>query len=174
MKTFSEPGHARQRVDLSETLRTVVTVAGGQLKDVAEVECDLAELPPITCHPGDLSQVFLNLLVNAGDSIRDTGRPGRITITSRMSGERVVITFSDTGTGIPENIRLRIFEPFFTTKGVGRGTGQGLHLAWTVVQDRLGGTLSVTSEVGVGSTFTISLPCDSRHPAEPAAASRPD
>jgi PAS domain S-box-containing protein len=164
MKTFSEPGHARQRVDLNETLRTVVTVAGGQLRDVAEVECDLAELPPVTCHAGDLSQVFLHLLVNAADSIRDTGRPGRITVTSRVAGERVVISFSDTGTGIPESIRLRIFEPFFTTKDVGRGTGQGLHLAWTVVQDRLGGTLSVTSEVGAGSTFTISLPYASPRP----------
>jgi PAS domain S-box-containing protein len=172
MKTFSEPGHERQQVDLNETLRTVLTVAGGQLRDVAEVTCDLEELPLVTCHAGDVSQVFLNLLVNAADSIRETGRRGRITVTSRVAGERVVVTVSDTGTGIPESIRLRIFEPFFTTKEVGLGTGQGLHLAWTVVQDRLGGTLSVASEVGVGSTFTISVPYRSRQGAEVAAATR--
>jgi len=168
MKTFSEPGHERQQVDLNETLRTVLTVAGGQLRDVAEVACDLKDLPPVTCHAGDVSQVFLNLLVNAADSIRETGRRGRITVTSRVVGEQVVIAVSDTGTGIPEGIRLRIFEPFFTTKEVGLGTGQGLHLAWTVVQEKLGGTLSVTSEVGAGSTFTISLPYRSRRGVEVA------
>jgi len=172
MKTFSEPGHERQQVDLNQTLRTVLTVAGGQLRDVAEVTCDLQDLPLVTCHAGDVSQVFLNLLVNAADSIRDTGRRGRIALTSRVAGERVVITVSDTGTGIPESIRLRIFEPFFTTKDVGLGTGQGLHLAWTVVQEKLGGTLSVASEVGVGSTFTISVPYRSRRPADAAAATR--
>jgi len=170
MKTFSEPGHERQQVDLNETLRTVLTVAGGQLRDVAEVACDLEDLPPVTCHAGDVSQVFLNLLVNAADSIRETGRRGRITVTSRVAGERVVIAVSDTGTGIPESIRLRIFEPFFTTKEVGLGTGQGLHLAWTVVQDKLGGTLSVASEVGTGSTFTISVPYSRRDHARPVGA----
>jgi PAS domain S-box-containing protein len=171
MKTFSEPGHERQQVDLNEILRTVLTVAGGQLRDVAEVTCDLEELPLVTCHAGDVSQVFLNLLVNAADSIRETGRRGRITVTSQVAGERVVVSVSDTGTGIPESIRLRIFEPFFTTKEVGLGTGQGLHLAWTVVQDHLGGTLSVASEVGAGSTFTIAVPYRSRQGAEVAATS---
>jgi len=111
-----------------------------------------------------MNQVFLNLLVNAthaiGDVVRGTEQKGKIRIQTEKQGARVLVAISDTGSGIPENIRERIFDPFFTTKEVGRGTGQGPVIARSVVE-RNKGTLTFESEVGRGNTFFISLPFES-------------
>ena len=116
------------------------------------------------CHVDDLNQVFLNLLVNAAHAIADRlvpdGPKGRITVRTEHEGPAVRIEIEDTGCGIPEAIRERVFEPFFTTKEVGRGTGQGLAIAQSIVVDKHGGTLTFESEVGRGTTFTIRLPID--------------
>ena len=129
---------------------------------MAEVEIELQPLPPVPCFLSDLNQVFLNLLVNAahavGDVMASTSRRGRIRVKSQMSDNQVLISISDTGTGIPEPIRDRIFDPFFTTKGLGKGTGQGLALARSVVVERHGGSLSFETEVGKGTTFFVRLP----------------
>ena len=111
----------------------------------------------------ELGQVFLNLIVNAAhaiDSATEAGRLGRgtITVRSRCLDDQVVVQVADTGAGIPDDIRHRVFEPFFTTKAIGRGTGQGLALAHTVVVDKHGGTLRFDSEQGRGTTFTVTLP----------------
>ena len=159
MKTFSHPGQDTQApADLNEALQATVTVARHQVKYVADVVMDLCELPPVTCKLGDLNQVFLNLIVNAGDAIAETGERGQIGVQTRTEGDCVVIRVSDSGAGVSDEIRHKIFEPFFTTKSVGRGTGQGLALARAVVQDRHGGTISVESTMGHGSIFTIRLP----------------
>jgi len=90
--------------------------------------------------------------------VAGSDQKGRITVRTRKDGDDVVISISDTGSGIPEGIRHRVFEPFFTTKEVGKGTGQGLALAWAVVKDKHGGELTFDSQVGAGTTFFIRLP----------------
>lgn len=159
MKTFSHPGSGGQVLaDLNEALRATMTVARNQVRYIADPVLDLGEVPPLMCNIGDLNQVFLNMVLNAADSIEEKGTHGTITVTSRAEGDDVVIEIADTGNGISDQVRNRIFEPFFTTKDVGRGTGQGLALARAVVQDQHAGRISLTSQVGVGTTFTIRLP----------------
>lgn len=163
MKTFCKPGHDTQAgADLNDALQAAVTVTFPQVKEVAEIECDFGALPIVMCSIGDLNQVFLNMLLNAADAIEDKGDRGTITVRTRCEGGNAVIEISDTGTGMPEEVRTRIFEPFFTTKDVGRGTGQGLALARAVVQDKHGGNISVRTRVGEGTTFGIALPVAGR------------
>ncbi|MGY1748727.1 PAS domain-containing sensor histidine kinase [Modestobacter sp. SYSU DS0511] len=171
MKTFSHPGHSEHvPADLNEALAATVTVTRHQVSSVADLQLDLGAIPPVRCNIADLNQVFLNLIVNAADAVEETGRRGTIGVSTAVEGEQVVIRISDTGTGIPDHVRAKIFDPFFTTKDVGRGTGQGLPLARAVVQEAHGGTLTVRSEPGAGSTFTVRLPILGARPEEPAAA----
>lgn len=166
MKAFSHPDLGEKTSsDINEGLKTTLIVARNELKYVADVETDFGDFPPVTCYPGDLNQVFLNLLVNAAQAIEDvvkpSGQKGKIKVVTRVEDGFAVVSISDTGCGIPESIQNRIFEPFFTTKEVGRGTGQGLALARSIIVDKHGGTLSFDSQVGIGTTFTIRLPIDS-------------
>ena len=166
MKTFSHPGHDEHvPADLNEALAATVTVTRHQVSQVAELELDLAELPPVRCNVADLNQVFLNLIVNAADAVEETGRRGVIRVSTAVDGPDVLISVSDTGAGIPEAVRAKVFDPFFTTKQVGRGTGQGLPLARSVVHDGHGGTLSLDTEPGVGTTVTVRLPVAGAQPA---------
>jgi two-component system NtrC family sensor kinase len=173
MKTFSHPGHREQvPADLNEALEATVTVTRHQVSDVADLIVELADLPPVLCNIADLNQVFLNLIVNAADAIEETGRRGTITVTTGVDGENVLVRISDTGGGIPDDVRAKIFDPFFTTKDVGRGSGQGLPLARGVVQEGHGGTLTLDSVLGQGTVFTLRLPIEGRPvvvPAEPGA-----
>jgi len=165
MKEFSHLGSGeRQALDVNRALQATVTVSRNEWKYVAEVEMDLApDLPTILGYPSDCNQVFLNLIINAahaiGDKVRDRGgEKGRISIATVRDGPWVVVTIRDTGTGIPPEIRERIFDPFFTTKPVGRGTGQGLAIARSIIVDKHRGRISFESEVGQGTTFTVRLP----------------
>jgi len=139
-------------------------VARNEVKYVADVETEFGDLPLVVCNIGDLNQVFLNLLVNAahaiGEAVNGTGEKGRIRVRTVSEGGTVLVTISDTGCGIPEANRAKVFDPFFTTKEVGRGTGQGLAIARSVVVDRHKGTLTFESEVGKGTTFYVRLPVD--------------
>ena len=118
------------------------------------------ELPHIPCYPAELNQVFLNMLVNAADAIMETGEWGCIKISTYLEGNKVVVSISDTGCGIPESHKDNIFNPFFTTKEVGKGTGQGLSMAQKVIIDKHKGKLDFTSEEGKGTTFFIRLPIE--------------
>jgi signal transduction histidine kinase len=165
MKDFSHPGNGEKlAVDVNQALETTLTVSRNAWKYVADLQLELAaDLPPVSCQPGDLNQVFLNLIVNATDALEaklgeNPQEKGTITVRTCRDGDDVVVEVQDTGTGIPENIRDFIFDPFFTTKKVGRGTGQGLAIARRIIVDRHGGTLSFQSEVGRGTTFTIRIP----------------
>ncbi|WP_167762232.1 ATP-binding protein [Blastococcus sp. CT_GayMR20] len=161
MKTFSHQGHKEQvPADLNEAVAATVTVTRHQVSEVAELVLDLADLPPVRCNIADLNQVFLNLIVNAADAIAETERRGVITVATALEGEDVVVRVSDTGAGIPDDVRPMIFDPFFTTKDVGRGSGQGLPLARGVVQEGHGGTLTVESVLGVGTTFSVRIPVE--------------
>jgi two-component system, NtrC family, sensor kinase len=165
MKEFAHPdSKGMARADINKALLNTLTVARNELKYVAEVETDFGDLPPVVCNVSDMNQVFLNLLVNAahaiGDVVRGTEQKGKIRIHTEMEGAMALIAISDTGGGIPESIRERIFDPFFTTKEVGRGTGQGLAIARSVV-DRHKGSVTFESEVGRGTTFFLRLPIGS-------------
>jgi two-component system, NtrC family, sensor kinase len=165
MKEFSHPGSKEKAaVDLNHAIETTVTVARNEWKYVADVEMDLAPgLPTVSCLPSELNQVILNLIVNAAHAIGDVvgkveGTKGTIRISTRQDGSWFEIRISDTGTGIPEAIRHRIFDPFFTTKEVGKGTGQGLTIARSVIVDKHDGTLTFETEMDRGTTFIIRLP----------------
>jgi PAS domain S-box-containing protein len=163
MKEFAHPDQREKTpADLNRALGTTLVIARNEYKYVADVETDLGDIPAVLCHVGDMNQVFLNLLVNAAHAISDvvkgSGAKGKIRVRTRQDDNRVCIEISDTGCGIPEALGERIYDPFFTTKEVGRGSGQGLAIARSIVVDKHGGLLSYDSEVGQGTTFRILLP----------------
>jgi signal transduction histidine kinase len=169
LKIFAHPDSTEMTcVNLNEAVESTLTVARNEYKYVADLETDFGEIPPVTCFPGEINQALLNIVVNAAHAIEDvvksSGGRGRITVRTRAANGRAVVTVSDTGGGIPENIRHRIFDPFFTTKEVGRGTGQGLAIARKVIVDKHHGELSFDSEVGRGTTFRIAIPIDGPGP----------
>jgi len=169
MKEFSHPDSAEKSdTDLNQGILSTITVARNEWKYVATVETDLDQfLPPVYCYAGEINQVILNLIVNAAHSIRDKvkdSEKGRINIRTRARGPIAEIAVSDTGMGIPEPIQTRIYEPFFTTKEVGKGTGQGLSFAHSVVVKKHQGKIWFETEVGRGTTFFIELPI--REPAK--------
>jgi PAS domain S-box-containing protein len=163
MKAFGDAGDEdRTDVDLNEAIRNTLVVAAAELRDVADVETELGELPPAWCTPGDVNQILLNLVLNAahaiGDAVAGTDRRGTLTVRSRQGDGDVVVEVEDTGTGISPEIADRVFDQFFTTRPEGAGTGQGLSLAHTLVVDRYGGTITFESTPGTGTTFTVRLP----------------
>jgi len=164
MKEFAHPGsHEKAMVDLNKAIESTVVVARNEWKYVAELQTNLdSSLPPVLCLVGEFNQVVLNLIINAthaiADTVKGTGKKGTITISTAHTDDSVEIRIADTGGGIPEAIRHKIFDPFFTTKGVGKGTGQGLAIARSVVVDKHGGTIRVESDVGKGTAFIIRLP----------------
>ena len=164
MKEFSHVDRTLEKTeaDLNRALGSTLVVARNELKYVADVETHFDELPRVNCHLGDLNQVFLNLLINAAHAIEDvvkrTGGRGKIEVRTKKDGDWVEVAISDTGGGIPESIQQKIFDPFFTTKEVGKGTGQGLALARSIVVEKHGGTLTFESRPGAGTTFFVRLP----------------
>ncbi len=171
MKEFSHPGGKEfETTDLNSAIKNTITVASNEWKYVAEVETDLAsKLPSVMCFQQEVNQVILNLIVNAAHAIESNkgenpDEKGVIKITTRADGDDVEISVSDTGCGIPDEIIDRVFDPFFTTKEVGKGTGQGLAMAYKTIVDKHHGTLTVDSKPGVGTTFTIRLPIQAKVP----------
>ncbi|MBW2107294.1 MAG: PAS domain S-box protein [Deltaproteobacteria bacterium] len=159
----------RETVDINKPLRGVFTLLGQQLKlRKINLTLELGEgLPPISANVNSLEQVFVDLVINARDAMEEKRRrnPGvsvesTLTVCSFQEADQVVVTISDTGVGIPDEIRDKIFEPFFTTKEVGQGTGLGLSISYGIVSD-YNGTIDVESEEGKGTTFRIAFPaCD--------------
>jgi len=164
MKSFAHPdGDRLTLTDLRGLIESTVMVATNEWKYVAEVELELdPALPPVPCIGGELNQVILNLLVNAAhaiaDVVGDSGNKGKICVSTGAEGTHAVIRVKDSGTGIPEQVRPKVFEPFFTTKEVGKGTGQGLAMAYNCIVERHKGSIDFETELGVGTTFVIRLP----------------
>lgn len=164
MKEFSHPGPLeRIPIDINRGIESTILVSKHEWKYVAEITTDLdPELPPVPCLAGEFNQVILNLIVNAAHAISDTAQgashKGEIHITTRQDGPSVEIRVSDNGCGIPESIQSKVFDPFFTTKPVGKGTGQGLALAHSVIVQKHHGTIRLESQPGTGTTFVIHLP----------------
>ncbi len=155
LKTFSRVDQAeRKPVDLHECLESTINIVWNEIKYKATLEKDFGDLPLVDCYPQQLNQVFMNVLVNGAQAIESQGT---ISVRTRAEGEKVSVSISDTGCGIPEDKIGRIFEPFFTTKEVGKGTGLGMSIAYDIVQ-RHGGDIRIDSTLGEGTTFTIELP----------------
>ncbi len=155
LRDFSRVGERQwQLADLRRGLDSTLNILRNQLKHKVEVVRDYGEIPLIWCIPSQLNQVFLNLLSNAAQAIPDHGR---ITISTAVEGEQIVIRITDTGCGIPPEHLRRIFDPFFTTKPTGKGTGLGLSLSLDIVRKHHG-DITATSEPGEGSVFTVTLP----------------
>lgn len=165
LKEFAHPGgEDKQPTDLNRAIETTVTVARNEWKYVADVNLDLdPKLPIVPCVVSDFNQALLNLIVNAAQAIGEVvtegvDEKGLITISTRRVDDEVEIRVSDNGPGIPEAIRDKIFDPFFTTKEPGKGTGQGLAIAYRAIVERHGGSLTCISQEGKGTTFLIKLP----------------
>lgn len=155
LKSFSHVDEADLKaVSINENLDSTLNIVRNEIKYVADVVKEYAELSPVTCRPQQINQVFMNLLVNAAHAIEGHGV---ITVRTWQENQHVYVSIQDTGKGIaPENL-TRIFEPFFTTKPVGKGTGLGLSICYDIIHKH-GGDIHVTSELGTGTTFVVKLP----------------
>lgn len=155
LKDFAHPGEDEQKVsDINKSLDSTLNIVWNELKYKATVTKDYGALPLVQCYPQQLNQVFMNILVNAAQAIDEKGE---IKITTSSENEQVMITISDTGSGIPKESLSKIFDPFFTTKEVGKGTGLGLNVAYNIIEKH-NGTIEVESRLGSGTTFSIRLP----------------
>jgi signal transduction histidine kinase len=169
LRSFSRLGEAtRKAADLHEGLETSLRLLAPRWRERITIHRDYGELPPVECDPGQLNQVFMNVLANACDAIAG---PGNIWITTRSTGDAVELAIRDDGPGIAPGVVERIFDPFFTTKEVGSGTGLGLAISHTVIAAH-GGRLAVESAPGAGATFRITLPIGPGPPAEQTANAR--
>ncbi|MFT5432267.1 MAG: two-component system NtrC family sensor kinase [Myxococcota bacterium] len=165
VRALKELGHPDSdgpvEADVCSIVRNAAAVCKGEYRYVASVELDLPESAVISCYIGGLGQVLLNLIVNAAHAVGDAHHEpdtGRIRLVVREEEAQLVIEVEDNGCGIPPDVQERMLNPLFTTKEVGRGTGQGLAIAYTIVSGRHKGRLTWTSEVGTGTTFRITLP----------------
>ena len=165
IKQFAHPDDETQtEIDIHSALDNTITVASNEWKYVAEIEKDYdLSLPVVPCFPGELNQVFLNLIINAAHAIGDVSENGRddlgkITIKTRKMDATAEICIKDTGTGIPIDIQDKIFDPFFTTKKIGKGTGQGLAISYRAINEKHGGTLTFETRPNQGTTFIVRLP----------------
>jgi signal transduction histidine kinase len=140
--------------DLREGLETVVTIYQNQIKHGIELVREFEALPPVRCLPDELNQVWTNLVHNA---LQAMDHKGKLTLGLRRDGDNALVSVTDTGCGMTPEVRERIFDAFFTTKPAGEGTGLGLDIVRKIVEKH-GGRILVDSEVGQGSTFTVSLP----------------
>jgi two-component system NtrC family sensor kinase len=157
----------RRSVSLNAILQKVVALRLPTCRalDIEVVRHYDDKLPRVQSDPLLLHQVFLNIVMNAEQAVAATGRPGRIEITTKLSGDRIVAIVRDTGNGIPTSALSRIFEPFYTTKDVGKGTGLGLAIAYGIVQDH-GGLIAAANHPEGGAVFTVELPAQRRRDAK--------
>jgi PAS domain S-box-containing protein len=172
MKEFSHPGTVEKMpVDINRAIESTIVVSRNEWKYLAELTTDFdPQIPPVECLVGEFNQVVLNLIVNAAHAIsevvKDSGAMGKIHISTRQDRTAVEIRLSDTGCGIPKENQSRVFDPFFTTKPIGKGTGQGLAIAYGVIVQKHGGTIQLESAPCKGTTFIIRLPLSTRTEAE--------
>ncbi|MEJ2404820.1 MAG: ATP-binding protein [Candidatus Thiodiazotropha sp.] len=161
MKQFSHPGGDNKApADINSAIETTIDVSRNEWKYVAEMVTDFdTNLTQVPIYQDEFNQVILNMIVNAAHAIEDAHRnQGIINITTSQDTDNAIVRVQDNGAGIPDSIIQRIFDPFFTTKEVGRGSGQGLAIAYSVIVDKHGGMIDVESSAGTGTVFTIKLP----------------
>ncbi len=155
LRNFSRLDEAELKtIDLHQSLDTTLNLLGHIYEGRITVHKEYGDLPPIDCYAGQLNQVFMNILANAGQAI---AQKGNVWITTRLRGAHVSIAIRDDGAGIPEEALPKIFDPFFTTKDVGEGTGLGLSISYGIIEKHRG-EITVNSKVGEGTEFTITIP----------------
>jgi len=167
LRTFTRLDETEKKVaDIHENLESTLVILRHRYKDSIKIEKDYGDVPPITCFPGKLNQVFMNILGNAIDAIESKGDSDeeesisiQTSVETNSDGRHVLVRFRDSGPGFSERVRKRLFDPFFTTKDVGSGTGLGLSISYGIVQEHEG-RIEVESEPGKGATFTVYLPLD--------------
>jgi two-component system NtrC family sensor kinase len=165
LKSFARPDDAQFRPEnVNQIVERSLRLVANEIKYIADVALELEEVPPVWCNGSQLSQVFVNLLINAAQAIEERGR---IVVRTHRNGDEVLVEIEDNGCGISEDVLPRIFDPFFTTKPPGRGTGLGLSVSYGIVE-RHGGRIRVESVPGKGSKFTVILPVAEARPGEEA------
>ena len=145
-----------KKTDLNDCLESTLTLLHGSYKNKIDIVKKFGELPEVDCFPGQINQVFMNLLSNAIQAIPEKGQ---IFISTRTVGDQVKISIKDTGNGMTEDVRKKIYDPFFTTKEVGKGTGLGLYISYGIIEKH-NGKIEVFSRVGEGTEFVITIPID--------------
>ncbi len=162
MRSFSriDQSDSAAPYDINQGIDNTLTVARNEFKYVADIRKELMQMEPFLCRGDQINQVLLNILVNAAQAIKGQNRKdkGTITIRTREEADQIVCEVEDDGPGITPEIQGKIFDPFFTTKPVGEGTGLGLNISYDIVVNKHKGMLSVSSEPGMGSVFTVCLP----------------
>ena len=156
LKGFSRKDAECTTASINDCLENAINIIWNEIKYKATLRKDLGDLPAIRCYPQKLSQVFMNLIVNAAHAIEEKGE---IAVSTWQKNDAAYVSVTDTGSGIPDEVRCRIFEPFFTTKAAGQGTGLGLSISFEIVREH-GGEITMESKVGTGTTFTIMLPLE--------------
>ena len=169
MKEFSHPGSLDdQPTDINKLILGVVKICGGRATGIANIVTDFElTVPEVLCRRGQIQQVLINLVINAIDAVDEAeSADGLVSISTSFTETRVCIEISDTGKGIPDELRDKIFDPFFTTKSVGKGTGQGLALAKNFIVNSHHGNLEIVKRKGFSTTFRIELPRQFEQPLE--------
>ncbi|MFZ6011125.1 MAG: tetratricopeptide repeat protein [Bacteroidota bacterium] len=157
LKSFVHPDDKVVRgVDLRESIESTLGMLTGKIKKVQLVK-DFKAIPPVTCNPGQINQILLNIIDNALYAIGMVSRPGVIVITTNVEDRWVVVSVKDNGRGIDRSVQSKIFDPFFTTKGFEKRSGLGLHISYNIAKEH-GGSLTFKSEPGVGTEFFLTLP----------------
>jgi two-component system NtrC family sensor kinase len=155
LKTFSRLDEEKYKCsDINECLESTINIVWNEIKYKATLKKELGVIPHINCYPQQLSQVVMNLLMNASHAIENHGE---IVLRTWSDTGFIYISVEDNGCGIPEEIQCKIFEPFFTTKEIGKGTGLGLSISFDIIRKH-GGDITVDSVVGKGTKFTVRLP----------------
>ncbi|NJK73352.1 MAG: HAMP domain-containing histidine kinase [Microcoleus sp. SU_5_6] len=168
LRNFSRLDEADKKLaDIHEGIDNTLLLLSNSLKNGVSVVKRYGKLPSIECYPSQLNQVFMNLLSNAIDALKESDRPDRnITIVTGVflsNGTKFLrVTIADNGPGIPEDVKAQIFNPFFTTKPVGKGTGLGLAISYKIVVDGHGGSIKVSENRGGGTKFTVEIPISNR------------
>jgi signal transduction histidine kinase len=166
LKTFARVNESELlKADINQLLRNTIKLASTVFKDRIQIKTEFGELPDVECYPGLLSQVFLNLIANAGQAIEGDGI---IVVRTRRESNCVHIEVEDNGRGIPPEIRPRIFAAGFTTKPFGEGTGLGLTISREIVEDTHGGSIRFDTETGKGTTFHVLIPIEQKQRSETA------
>ncbi|MDF1643545.1 MAG: PAS domain S-box protein [Pseudomonadales bacterium] len=177
MKNFSPSGAGQvSMLDINKSIENTLMVARNEYKYIADIELEFGELPLVECHAGELNQVFLNLIVNAAHAIEEKGEQrGTIRITTSVpEAGYIEVSITDNGCGIPEAIQQKVYDPFFTTKEVGKGTGQGLNLAFQTIERQHKGRIYLDSHEGEGTQFRLKIPEKMQmDPSEPEYPQQP-
>ncbi len=165
LKSFAHPDTQRKiSINLHALLNDVITISRNEWKYIADLVTKYKDIDiMVPCYPNQLNQVFLNMIINARDAIQEAIdkkilERGVIEVSTNTNLEYAIVSIKDNGTGIPENIQSRIFDPFFTTKEAGKGTGQGLAIAHSIIYEKHKGMIRVESDYGKGTTFYVYLP----------------